>query len=268
MNLAELIRVIGRRWLVIVIFTLIGIFFSALAVYKPGSGGLEARNSGYCSTASTMIDQPGVGGAAAGAVLARLLAVPQTYKIVIESSEISVRASELLDGKYTPKEIESTTNVEPILLTQVMKIKACGDTPADAPLVTDAVVVSFRDWLNERQDQHNVLGPNRILLTVLSAPQVPDGPSGFPAWMWVFLGAFLGVTFGLITAFGVESLAREEDIVAAKPQNVRRAGNGNGFQDLAVTPPAAAGMEPLPDTLTDTPVAEEAASSADGWGQE
>lgn len=245
MNVADLIHLVARRWLVIVIFTLLGGAVAFLAVYKVGPGGISARNVGYSSSATILIDQPGVQGAGAGAALGRLILLPNSYKLVVESSEIADLASEKVGGAYEAQEIAECTTVQTVTGTQIMEVSSCGDNPTDAQQVTSAVVASFQDWLQQRQDQANVLGPNRIVATVITAPQEPSGPSGFPPSMWVALGVVVGLLFGVMTAVGIESVKAETPVpVSAVPQ----IGEGNQGAPAAsgggVTLPAVQSQNP------------------------
>lgn len=223
MNFGEVIRVVARRWLLIASCMLLGLLISGFLVFKVGSGGITARKAGYTSTATVLLDQPKLAGTAATAALGRLLLLPTTYVEIISSDEITRRASQKLNGVYSPEDIAACTSTEPSLGTPVMKISSCGDNPTDAQAVTNAVVDSFKDWLNQRQDDAAVLGANRLSITVISAPQVPTKPSGFPPAVWVMIGAFLGLVVGVLIAFGVESVqaagAPEAPAVAALPAN-------------------------------------------------
>lgn len=198
MNLGEVIRVLARRWLLIVGCTLIGLLISGLLLYKVGSGGITPRKVGYKSSATILLDQPKVAGTAATAAMGRLLVLPTTYVEIIQSDEIAQRASEKLNGVYSAEDIRDCTSGESTIGTQVMTISSCGDNPTDAQAVTNAVVDSLKDWLNQRQDGAGVLGANRLAISVLSAPQVPKSPSGFPPMIWVMVGGVLGFMVGIL----------------------------------------------------------------------
>jgi capsular polysaccharide biosynthesis protein len=219
MNLGEVIRVVGRRWFVIVGFAVFGIIISGLLVFEIGPGGLEPKNVKYTSTATTLLDQEGAQGAQAAAAQSRLLVLPNTYVQIVQSREIANRAAEKLKntetGEYTykPEEIMKCTSANSELGTQVLDITSCGDNPTDAAAVTTAVVESMKDWMKERQDNSGTLGVNRLTLTTLTAPKVPTSPSGFPPFMWVFIGAVGGLIVGIIAAFGMESVQ-----TAAEPE--------------------------------------------------
>lgn len=223
MNFGEVIRVVARRWLLIVGCSLIGLLISGLLVFQIGSGGITPRKTGYTSTATVLLDQPKLAGTAATAAMGRLLVLPTTYVEIIQSDEIANRASEKLNGVYSPEDVAACTSAEASLGTQVMQISACGDNPTDAQAVTNAVVDSLKDWLGQRQDDAGVLGANRLAITVISAPQVPKSPSGFPPVIWVFVGGCLGFLIGRLIAFGVEGVqtasAPETPAVAALPTN-------------------------------------------------
>jgi len=232
MNLGEVIRVLARRWLLIVGCTLIGLLISGLLLYKVGSGGITPRKVGYKSSATILLDQPKVAGTAATAAMGRLLVLPTTYVEIIQSDEIAQRASEKLNGVYSAEDIRDCTSGESTIGTQVMTISSCGDNPTDAQAVTNAVVDSLKDWLNQRQDDAGVLGANRLAISVLSAPQVPKSPSGFPPMIWVMVGGVLGFMVGILIAFGVESVqeaaAPEAPAVATLPANRGAAPIGAG----------------------------------------
>lgn len=223
MNFGEVIRVVARRWLLIVGCALVGLLVSGLLVFKIGSGGITPRKTGYMSKATILLDQPKLAGTAATAAMGRLLVLPTTYVEIIQSDEISQRASQKLNGVYSPEDIAACTSAESSLGTQVMSISSCGDNPTDAQAVTNAVVESLRDWLNQRQDDAGVLGANRLSISVISAPQIPKSPSGFPPLVWVMVGMFAGFLVGLLVAFGVESVqsagVTETPAVAALPTN-------------------------------------------------
>lgn len=219
MNVADLAKLVARRWIVILAFVIGGAFLAFFAVYKVGSGGITPRKVGYTSSATLLIDQPGVQGAGASAALGRLLLLPSSFKLVLESQEIADGASEIVGGAYTPEEIVECTTAENVIGTQVMEVTSCADNPNDTVQVTQAVVDSFQQWLKSRQDQANVLGPNRIVASMISAPQVPTKASGFPPTIWIMLGTVFGLVFGLLTAIGIESVKSENEApIQAVPQ--------------------------------------------------
>lgn len=223
MNFGEVIRIVARRWLLIAGCALVGLLISGLLVFKIGSGGITPRKSGYTSSAKILLDQPKLAGTAATAALGRLLTLPTTYVEIIQSDEIAQRASQKLNGVYSPEDIAACTGAESQLGTQVMSISSCGDNPSDAQAVTIAVVDSLKEWLDQRQDDSGTLGANRLTISVISAPQIPKSPSGFPPAIWVMVGGFLGLVVGLLVAFGMESVqaagAPEAPAVAALPTN-------------------------------------------------
>lgn len=224
MNFGEVIRILARRWLLIAGCVLAGLLISGLLVFQIGSGGVTPRKVGYTSTAKILLDQPKLAGTAATAAMGRLLVLPTTYVEIIQSDEIAQRTSDKLNGVYSPEDIAACTSAESTLGTQVMSVSSCGDNPTDAQAVTNAVVDSLRDWLNQRQDDAAVLGANRLSITVISAPQAPESPSGFPPTMWLMVGAVLGFVVGLLIAFGAESVqassAPEVPSVTALPGGV------------------------------------------------
>lgn len=236
MNFGEVIRVVARRWFVILGMFLAGIVVSGLVVFKVGAGGITPRDVSYTSSADILLDQPKLAGAAATAAMGRLLVLPQTFIYVIQSQDIAERASQKLNGVYSAADIKKCTSASATLGTQVMNVSSCGDNPSDAQAVTNAVLEATKDWLNQRQDDAGVLGANRLAVVVLSAPQVPAGPSGFPPAMWVFIGGFAGLLLGLLFAFGMESVqsaaAPEAPLASlpAEPATSAFPQTGNGAQ--------------------------------------
>ncbi len=241
MNLGELIRVVARRWILIASFAVVGLLVVGLLQFKIGSGGIQPRKVSYTSEATLMLDQPAAQGAQAAAAMARLISLPQTLSTVVESTEIAKRAAAKLKGAYKADEIERCTMAEARLPTQLLTVSSCGDNATDAAAVTSAVVAAAKDWLKERQDQYNILGPNRLEFLVLSPPKVPDSPSGFPPFMWIVIGLFGGLLIGLITAFGVESV---QSAPGAAPASLPA--RATGVRPVAAQTPHVQSQLPLP----------------------
>jgi len=239
MNLGQVLRVLARRWLLILGMILAGIVISGLLVFKIGPDGISPSSTSYTSKAVVIIDQPKLSGAAATAAMGRLLVLPQTYQYIVSSHEIAQRASQKLNGVYSAEDIMACTGGETELGTQILKISSCGDNPTDAQAVTSAVVESMKDWLNQRQDDAGVLGANRLALVVISAPQVPTSPGGFPPIIWVFIGAIAGALLGLVAAFGAESV---QSSATPEPPAVATLPNGNG----SLAHPGATGTDVMP----------------------
>ncbi|MCC7078213.1 MAG: hypothetical protein IT198_13915 [Acidimicrobiia bacterium] len=203
MNVGELIRIIARRWLIVVGCTFGGLMVVWLLAFKPPT--FQLKSSTYCATATVLMDSKTQGAAASGVLTAIYARVLNDVEVV-SSEVIAKKASEKVGGKYSPLEIMQTTGAENEFGTQTMNITSCGDSPSDAVQVTNAVVTSYQDWTAERQDAANVLGPNRYEVVMLTAPVEPTSPSGFPAAVWVFLGLVGGLIVGVIVAVGVESV--------------------------------------------------------------
>lgn len=203
MNVTELIRIIARRWLVVAGCTFGGLALVWLLAFKFPT--FQLKSSTYCSTATILMDSNTQGVAASGILTAIYARVLNDVEVV-QSELIAQRASEALNGRYTVAEIQATTAAENEFGTQTMDITSCGDSPSDAVQVTSAVVEGYRAWTEERQDAANVLGPNRLNITLLTAPEAPSSPSGFPAAVWVAFGLIGGLIVGVIVAVGVESV--------------------------------------------------------------
>lgn len=240
MNVGDLIRLIARRWTIVAGFTFGGLALVWLIAFRFPT--FELKSASYCSEATVMMDT-GMQGAAGSAALPRIIARTINDVQVVQSATVAERASHRLKGRYTTEEIRSTTGAEAKMATQVMVISACGDSPSDAPLVTDAVVQGYREWIDERQDAANVLGPNRIEVTVLSPPLEPTAPSGFPPIVWIVIGLIGGLIVGVIVSVGVEGVQSSSalasfDADAAVPAN-------NGSQASSPATSATPNFSPL-----------------------
>lgn len=204
METADILRVLGRRGLVVLGFALAAVIVAGFTQLTLADGGLRPKTSKYQVRTKILFDLPGVGGEEANMAGARLIFVPFTMAEIVQSEAIAADASRRVGGAYTPEEVMKDVTATGMAPTQLLQIDVRADSPADAVALSKAVIAAFQDWINKRQDAANVPEQSRMSVEPVVEPTEKDAtPATLAVTKWLVFGLVVGLTIGVVFSFGL-----------------------------------------------------------------
>jgi len=200
MDLASILRLLGRRGLLILAFGAAGAIIAAATQLTIGSEGLQPRTGAFRAKQRILLDMPG--GDPTQAL--NLVLLPFSHTEVVKSQAFADEVSRRVGGAYSPQELRERINALPIAATQVLQIEATADSREDASALVQATGAAYMEWLTTQQDNAQVVERNRLSATVLdtSTPEEAE-PASVEANGWLVFGLMIGLTIGLIVSFGL-----------------------------------------------------------------
>ncbi|MBX7159719.1 MAG: hypothetical protein K1X95_05455 [Acidimicrobiia bacterium] len=200
MDLASILRVLGRRSLFILAFGLVGMIVAGATQLTIGSGGLQPKAGSFRGATRILLDTPGAD--AKSALNLILLALSDAE--VVQTQAFAEEISRRVGGAYSPDEVKERFKAFGIAATQIIQIDVAGDSREDAVALSQAAGAAFVDWMTTHQDNAGTSESSRIVATILDTDTVDTvEPASLVANDWLIFGAVAGLTLGVVFAFGL-----------------------------------------------------------------
>lgn len=200
MDLASILRVLGRRFLLILAFCLLGMIVAGATQLTIGSGGLQPKSGSFRSATRILLDAP-AGDAQASL---NLLILAMSNAEIVHSQSFSEEISRRVGGAYSPDEVQERVKAFAVAATPIVQIDASGDSREDAVALTETAGAAFVDWTNTHQDNAGTSESNRIVASIIDTDTVDTvEPASLVANDWLVFGAVCGLTLGVVFAFGL-----------------------------------------------------------------
>lgn len=204
MNLGNILRILGRRALLIAAFTLAGVTVAGFTQIKWGEGGFVPKVGRYRASVQLLLDTPRLAGPALSSNAIRMLLLPHTQAEVIMTQAMATDISDRVGGVYDELEIAESLHAFGVVPTQVLQIDVEGDSPEDAVLLAKAAAAAYQNWLAESQEEALVPEDSRLAATVIEEPNVDHVlPQMAIVSRWLIFGGVAGATLGIVFAFGL-----------------------------------------------------------------
>ncbi len=237
METADILRILGRRGLVILGMALVGVVVAGFTQLTLADGGLRPKTSKYQVRTKILFDLPGAEGEEANMAGARLIFVPFTMAEIVQSEAIAAAASRRVGSAYTPEEVMKGITATGVAPTQLLQIDVRADSPADAVALSKAVTAAFQDWIDKRQDAANVPELNRMSVEPITEPAEKDAtPATLAVTKWLIFGLVIGLTIGVVFSFGLPT---------PEPRPRKRRGRGAYKTTKQPTSGAPAAIRPV-----------------------
>jgi succinoglycan biosynthesis transport protein ExoP len=210
-DLRDYLRILRKRWIVIVSLTLLGTG-SAAAITIAMTPKYEASTLVYVQVQSTGT----VGELAQGSTFiqnqvksfAEVVGTPRVLDSVITRLDLEESAGELAQSIAATAPLD-TVNVQ---------ISVTRDDPAEAAQIANAVTSSFRQVVGEITASSGASPTSQVTVSVLKDATVPASPASPNSSSSLLMGAFVGLALGLGLAFLRELLdtriRNERDVTA------------------------------------------------------
>lgn len=200
MDLASILRVLGRRFLLILAFCLLGMIVAGATQLTIGSGGLQPKAGSFRGATRILLDAPGADAQAA----VNLILVTMSDAEIVQSQSFAEEISRRVGGAYSPDEVQERVKAFAVAATQIIQIDASGDSREDAVALTQAAGASFVDWMTTHQDNAGTSESNRVVASIIDTDTVDTvEPASLVANDWLIFGAICGLTLGVVFAFGL-----------------------------------------------------------------
>lgn len=218
MDLASILRVLGRRFLIILAFMLLGMIVAGATQLTIGSGGLQPKAGSFKGATRILLDTPG---ADAQAAMSLILLTFSDAEIV-QSQSFAEEISRRVGGAYSPDEVQERIKAFSVAGTQIIQIDVAGDSREDAVALSQAAGAAFVDWMTTHQDNAGTSESNRVLASIIDSDTVDTvRPASLVANDWLVFGAVCGLTLGIVFAFGLPVPDPRAKRPRAKPTGAR-----------------------------------------------
>lgn len=200
MDLASILRVLGRRSLLILAFCLLGMILAGATQLTIGSGGLRPRVGSFRGSARVLLDTPG------GDAQASLSLIVVTFvdAEIVQSKAFAEEISRRVGGAYSPAEVQDRVKAFGVAATPILQIDVTGDSREDAVALSQAAGAAYVDWISTHQDNAGTSESNRVVASILDTDTVDTvKPASLVANQWLLFGAVCGLTLGIVFAFGL-----------------------------------------------------------------
>jgi succinoglycan biosynthesis transport protein ExoP len=210
-ELSDYLRILRKRWIVIVTFALLGVA-SAAAVTIVITPKYEASTLVYVQVQST----GSIGELAQGSTFiqnqvksfAEVVRTPRVLEPAIKSLGLGQTSNQLAESISASAPLD-TVNIE-IIVTR--------DSPTEAATIANAVTASFRQVVAEITATQSAAPVSQVSVSVLSDATVPSSPVSPSVVLNLVVGFILGTALGLGIAILRELLdtkiRSERDVVA------------------------------------------------------
>jgi non-specific protein-tyrosine kinase len=190
-DLRDYVRVLRRRWRVVVIAAMVGLGAAALAT--------AATTPTYQAQAklfvSTQNDNGDVSGVYQGGLLAQQRV--KSYVDLVQGKRVAERVVERLKLPLTPQELRGKIDASAPLDTVLLKILVTDPSPGQAQRIADATADAFTEFVTEIE-KPEAGGVAPVKVSVVERAEVPTHPVA-PRTK---LNLALGLLVGLATGFG------------------------------------------------------------------
>ena len=196
MPLGDYWRILSRFWWILVVGIVIGAFgaFAYGTWISPGK---------YESTARLFVTAEG-GTSVGESYQNNLFAQDRvnSYATIATSDQVAQRAAETLGNKVGAANLRDSVSAEPIKDTVILTITATSDNAERAQAYAQAVANATTAVVQELETSRRGDSPSATAVLYDDA-SLPSDKSGFSWWMWLLIGAFVGLLVGALVALGV-----------------------------------------------------------------
>lgn len=224
MDFGNILRTIGRRGLLILLFVLLGVGVAAFTQLELTSEGIVPKTGKFRATTQIYIDLPRLDPDAANTAVMRLVLTPAAHAKVMESQQAAEEISSRVSGAYSTAEIHGNLAAYAQLPASILVIDVSGDSPSDAIKLAKAAAATYVDWLGSRQDAAGVPERNRMTAEVLDeANEATVSSTAGQVGRWLIFGGVVGATLGIVLAFGMAPPEHKPKVhkLGASPKNPR-----------------------------------------------
>jgi capsular exopolysaccharide synthesis family protein len=201
----DYVRAIRKGWVLIVVFTLVGLAVAALISI--------VRTPVYQSTAKVFVSVQSTGSISdltqGGNFLQNQV---KSYADVVNTPVVLQPVIDSLNLDETVDELSRSVSSSSPLDTVIVEITVADENPDDAARIANAVAESFESAVAELVPT-NADGITPVKITVLQNAAVPAAPSSPNVPLYIAVGALLGLVLGLasaITRFVLDTRIRNE----------------------------------------------------------
>lgn len=218
MDLASILRVLGRRFLLILAFCLLGMIVAGVTQLTIGSGGLQPKVGSFRGATRILLDTPGSDAQAS----LNLILVTLSDAEIVQSKSFAEEISRRVGGAYSPDEVQDRVKAFGVAATQIIQIDVTGDSREDAVALSQAAGAAFVDWMTTHQDNAGTSESNRVVASIIDSDTVDTvKPASLVANDWLIFGAICGLTLGIVFAFSLPVPDPKAKRPSAKPTGDR-----------------------------------------------
>jgi capsular exopolysaccharide synthesis family protein len=198
MELSDYIRFLRKRWIVVFIFTLVGLSAGAIATLVT-TPQYQASTLVFVSVQSS----GGVGELAQGNAFVQQQV--KSYAEAANTPRVLDSVIDDLDLDETAGQLAETITASAPLDTVNIEITATRPDPEEAAEIANAVTASFRQVIADINQPANG-DPSPITIAILRPATVPDAPISPSLGLNLLIGGLVGLILGLATAVVLELL--------------------------------------------------------------
>jgi capsular exopolysaccharide synthesis family protein len=198
-DLHEYVRLLRRRWRVIVVVTL-SVVAAAALVTATADQTYRAQAKLFVSTQG---DNDTVSGVYQGGLLAQQRV--KSYVDLIQGRRVAERVIQKLELSMSPEELRKKVDASAPLDTVLLKVAVRDASPRQAKRLTDAIADSFVEFVTE-VEQPDDGGRPPVKVSVVERAEIPQTPLSPRPSLNIALGVVLGLALGLAGAIARELL--------------------------------------------------------------
>ena len=189
MDLRDYVRVLRRRWRVVVIAALVGLAAAALATAAT-TPTYEAQAKLFVSTQT---DDNNVSGVYQGGLLAQQRV--KSYVDLVQGKRVAERVVQRLNLSMSPQALRKKIDASAPLDTVLLKVTVTDTSPAQAVRIADATADAFTEFVTEIE-KPEAGGVAPVKVSVVERAEVPTTPVAPRTKLNLALGLLVGLAVG------------------------------------------------------------------------
>jgi capsular exopolysaccharide synthesis family protein len=198
-ELRDYVRVLRRRWRVLVVVTLLGLALAA-GVTAASEPVYQAQAKLFVSTQS---DDEGVSSVYQGGLLAQQRV--KSYVDLIQGRRVAERVVQRLELSTSPEDLRRQVDANAPLDTVLLKVSVRDASPSHAKRLADATADAFAEFVTEVEQPEDG-GRPPVKVSVVERAEVPTSPMSPRPRLNLALGVILGAAAGIGGAIAREML--------------------------------------------------------------
>ncbi|WP_213814529.1 polysaccharide biosynthesis tyrosine autokinase [Glaciihabitans sp. dw_435] len=187
MELSDYLRILRKRWIVIVALTLVGLAAAAAATILT-TPKYEASTLSFVNVSGSSVTDLATGGTFAQNQV-------KSYADLIGTPRVLDPAIKRLGLDISAEQLAKSVSASAALQTVNIAISVVDDSPTDAAAIANAVTSSFREQIADITEP--ATGTSQVSVSVMQQATVPTAPISPNTQLNLVLGLLIGLALGL-----------------------------------------------------------------------